>query len=296
MSGYVGVGLSTARISDGTADPAYACVVSRITQIYGKVRGRYLALPATVELFLKRGLNLDTDSEFRARRGVRWQAFLFDSLWRARVGEWRARASRADLRRTEGMSGSWLHQEPPVPATARCAWLVAVRARLGLPIPPAFARYGFEPAAMARCSHARVTTGRRCGAKLDPDGTHAAKCAIGGHVMAHHDFARDALGDRLRPYVTSVLKEQYVHELREGSKEARLDLEVWVSGKRFLLDVRLYYQSTARAGQQTIAQENSKFARYKTHRKGRRVTNVQPDSRIRDFAGSHGCEPALVHT
>ena len=120
------------------------------------------------------------------------------------------------------------------------------------------------------------------GKPLDAQGQHALACKCGGHSHHRHDSLRDILGMYLKPHVTSVKFEQFIHELlREevgeagevSLREARLDLVVQTMRLRALLDVRIFHPLGAdgrHTGKYKLAQhENEKYERYPTHQDGR---------------------------
>ena len=92
------------------------------------------------------------------------------------------------------------------------------------------------------------------------------------------------LGRHLKPLVTSVKFEQFVHELAQPdeatgeTRAARLDLVVLTKDKKALLDVRIFHPlgpTGRRAGKYTLSSnENDKYLRYPTHQDGRRLTNA----------------------
>ena len=62
-------------------------------------------------------------------------------------------------------------------------------------------------------------------------------------------------------------------------REAKMDIDTRALGltgrvQRYLLDMRLYHQNPRYRGQLSLAQEQSKFARYVVHHKGRRVVDA----------------------
>ena len=136
-TGLVAKGLTTCALYSGLP-LCFVPVRKRLEELYATARRSCMALPANLQLFLERGHATE-----RAPRGhARWQAVLFDFVWTQRVAQWRSHASADDRSRTEGMCGAWLMAELPTALAGmpRCAWLVAVRRRLGLTMPGAFVR------------------------------------------------------------------------------------------------------------------------------------------------------------
>ena len=62
--------------------------------------------------------------------------------------------------------------------------------------------------------------------------------SVGGHSHHRHDACRDVLGRHLKPLVTSVKFEQFVHELAQPDEDtgetraARLDLVVLTKDRK----------------------------------------------------------------
>ena len=126
--------------------------------------------------------------------------------------------------------------------------------------------------------------GAHCGKALDAVGQHALACKCGGHSHHRHDACRDVLGRHLKPLVTSVKFEQFIHELAQPDEDtgetraARLDLVVQTKDMKALLDVRIFHPlgpNGRHAGKYTLAaNEKDKYDRYPTHQDGRRLTNA----------------------
>ena len=184
-----------------------------------------------------------------------------------------------DKHRVVDMAGSWILREPPFEAKfQRPVFQIAMRIRYGLPVDPAI------PYVRVQKCGAVKGNGKQCGHVLDAVGQHALACKCGGHSHHRHDACRDVLGRHLKPLVTSVKFEQFVHELAQPdeatgeTRAARLDLVVLTKDKKALLDVRIFHPlgpTGRRAGKYSLsANENYKYLRYPTHQDGRRLTNA----------------------
>ena len=131
---------------------------------------------------------------------------------------------------------------------------------------------------------ARKGDGTACGKALDAAGQHALACKCGGHSHHRHDACRDVLARHLKPLVTSVNFEQFIHELAQPDEDtgetraARLDLVAQTKVGKALFDVRVFHPlgpDGRKAGKYTLtANEKDKYDRYPTHKDGRRLTNA----------------------
>ena len=251
-------------------------VVQRLYEASRKVNP---ALPLTFQAFLDRAA-ADESPAVRTKAGrVRWSVRLREGLTERKVAHWCATASLVDKHRVAEMGGGWILYEPPHEAKfQRPVFQIAMRIRYGLDVDPAI------PYVRVQQCGAVKGNGAHCGKALDAVGQHALACKCGGHSHHRHDACRDVLGRHLKPLVTSVKFEQFIHELAQPDEDtgetraARLDLVVQTKDMKALLDVRIFHPlgpNGRHAGKYTLAaNEKDKYDRYPTHQDGRRLTNA----------------------
>ena len=188
-------------------------------------------------------MTLQQTAAVRTKAGhLRWAVRLKEGMAEHKLLQWSARASLEDKHRVAEMAGNWILQEPPFEAKfQRPVFQIAMRIRYGLAVDPAIPYVRVQ-----RCGAVKGD-GTHCGKGLDPVGQHALACKCGGHSHHRHDACRDVLGQRLKPLVTSVKFEQFIHELPQPNEEtgetraARLDLVVQSKDMKALLDVRIFH-------------------------------------------------------
>ncbi len=158
---------------------------------------------------------------------------------------------------------------------SRLSYLVAMRMRFGLKIPPSLP---LPPE--SACAHV-ARDGSRCGRPLNAYGHHAVACGRGGGFVARHDAIVRELAAELKRMGLSVRKEVWVDDLvehHEGRvRAARMDLVVRSSTGTDYLDVTCYHPFNGRGQRRTHAtggtpeaQENRKRDRYPVREPGTR--------------------------
>ena len=195
---------------------------------------------------------------------------------------WLKQASREQRERVEEMKGNWILQEPPPNRCfSRKTWLVAMRFRYGLDVGPVFR----PRKASSVCVSQKCGGGGCCAKMLDSKGRHAVTCNVGGKIIHRHDSIVSRLGDLLKPFVTSVNQEVFVHELEQvcpetgAWTEAKLDLDVATNQGRFRLDVSVFhpFQKGTKEMFKHVhlsEREQKKYERYPLYRDGQRVTDA----------------------
>ena len=127
----------------------------------------------------------------------------------------------AILRSSSGPgAATWLF--PPTEASHHqtdAQFAVSIRHRLGFPI----------PGCQGSCQHRRPN-GEACNAPLDPYGTHARYCPVGGWLVKRHDEARDIIGDWCEEHHCLVQREVTLPSANPSRPEARMDLVVYPAG------------------------------------------------------------------
>ena len=250
-----------------------------VQSLYVAARQVNPALPLTFDAFLARAAADDAPTVRTKAGRVRWAVRLKEGLVEQKLLQWSARASLEDKHRVAEMAGGWILREPPFEAKfQRPVFQIAMRIRYGLAVDPAI------PYVRVQQCGAVKGDGTHCGKMLDAVGQHALACKCGGHSHHRHDACRDVLGRHLKPLVTSVKYEQFIHELAQPDEDtgetraARLDLVVQSKCMKALLDVRIFHPlgpNGRRTGKYTLsANEKDKYVRYPTHQDGRRLTNA----------------------
>ena len=213
-----------------------------VRRLYAAVRQVNPALPLTFDAFLARAAADDAPAVRTKAGRVRWAVRLKEGLSERALLQWSARASLGDKHRVAEMAGGWILEEPPFEAKfQRPVFQISMRLRYGLAVGPAIPYVHVQ-----RCGAVKGD-GTQCENVLDSVGQHALACHCGGHSHHRRDACRDVLGRRLKPLVTSVKFEQFIHELAQPdeatgeTRAARLDLVVQSKNMKALLDVRIFH-------------------------------------------------------
>ena len=162
---------------------------------------------------------------------------------------------------------------------------ISMRHRLGLAL----------PGCQGQCQHRR-SDGSICGAALDPHGTHARYCAVGGWLVRRHDAGRDILGEWCEEHHCNVHWEVIMPTANPRRPEARMDLVVHVPGHSapFHVDISIASAMSQEALQGGAARHDGKAADIAAKGKHRDYPNITVTPFIVEDHGRFGTDALEV--